>query len=563
MVDEDLEDVLKNLDKVKQANVISLKNDGNTYYKQGFYEEALESYNQALQIDPDNTDLLNNKGLTLVKLGKIDEAKEIDKKRTEILKKSLQQQDVALPLPSPVLPSTIDSVTPVLNAPSSGTSEKINDKDKGVQKPKDPVLAAILSLLWPGLGQAYNGQYWKGLLLIIIQLGGILLLLIPTIIGWIYGIFDAYYSSKKMNRGEIPPYKTNAGHMVLFALIPIALIMMGSIMAAIYINNQGSGSSFGSRSGYYPTPYPTTYSYSYYNTPAPVQTPTLSKAALDQLKNAALMPTYTNLFKNINAYTGKVVYFRGKVLQLISRGNNQYDLRIGTQEPYYGDNIIYVHYLGNPLVIENEIVDVWGKVDGVTDYYSVSGATISIPEITAIDITPYSTETGGSQYAQLPQTYANPSDLSMTVSKNPTYGFSIQYPKAWDKTESYNRNTGYYLTTLSIKDENDDNLATFVVYASPSDIQPEEAYLSIFNSISGIPGVVVQPGSAVTQLDNHRAYRFDYYIKNRNDYIDRKGFAISTVIKKKSYILAFEAKKDYYENNYAVIQSMIDSFDVP
>ena len=201
-------------------------------------------------------------------------------------------------------------------------------------------------------------------------------------------------------------------------------------------------------------------------------------------------------------------------------------------------------------------------VDGVTDYYSVSGTTVSIPEVTAIDIVPYSTETGGPQYALLPQTYANPSDLSMTVDTNPTYGFSIRYPKAWDKQESYDSAIGYYLTTFSITDTNDENLATFSVFARPDDIQPEQAYLSIFNRISGIPNVVIQPGSAEVQLDNNRAYRLDYYITDVNDVTKRKGFAIATVIKKKAYILEFEAKADYYDNNYPQIQSMIDSFTV-
>jgi TM2 domain-containing membrane protein YozV len=59
------------------------------------------------------------------------------------------------------------------------------------------VLAAVLSLLWPGLGQAYNGQYVKAVLVIIIELAGTLLLFIPTVIAWIYSIIDAHYSAKK------------------------------------------------------------------------------------------------------------------------------------------------------------------------------------------------------------------------------------------------------------------------------------------------------------------------------------------------------------------------------
>jgi len=440
--------------------------------------------------------------------------------------------------------------------------KKSAGKDPIYRGQKNPVLAAVLSLLWPGLGQAYNGQYVKAVLVMIIELGGFLLYLIPTIIAWIYSIIDAYYSGKKMIHGDTILRKTNVGYMVVFAIIPILLIVMGSLISAGVFHKTGLGPSPFQRNGVYSTPYPTSDSYSFSNSPSPTLTPVITPVSLDQIKNSALIPPYTTLFKNINSYKGKVVYFRGKVLQLVSNGNNQYDLRIGTQEPDYNNNVIYVHYAGNPMVIEDEIVDVWGTVNGVADYNSVSGTTISIPEVTAIDIVPYATETGGPQYALLPQTYANPSDLSMTVDRNPTYGFSIQYPAAWDKQESYDSAIGYYLTTFSIQDTNDENLATFSVYASPDDIQPEQAYLSVFNRISGIPNVVIQPGTAELQLDNNLAYRFDYSIKDENNATSRKGFVIATVIKKKAYILAFEAKTDYYDTNYSRIQSIVDSFTV-
>ena len=87
MADEDLGDVLNNLDTINKAKAATLKKDGDTFYRQGFYDAALNSFNEALLLDPDNPDVLNSKGLTLVKLGKIDEAKAVEKKRTEMLEK--------------------------------------------------------------------------------------------------------------------------------------------------------------------------------------------------------------------------------------------------------------------------------------------------------------------------------------------------------------------------------------------------------------------------------------------------------------------------------------------
>ena len=73
---------------------------------------------------------------------------------------------------------------------------------------KSPGLAAVLSFFIVGLGQIYNGQIGKGIILIIcyaisialclVMIGSILL---PIL--WIYAIFDAYGTAKKINAGEI------------------------------------------------------------------------------------------------------------------------------------------------------------------------------------------------------------------------------------------------------------------------------------------------------------------------------------------------------------------------
>ncbi len=47
---------------------------GNTMYSMGKYEDAIDSFNKSLQIDPGNAVAWNNKGLALAKSGKIDEA---------------------------------------------------------------------------------------------------------------------------------------------------------------------------------------------------------------------------------------------------------------------------------------------------------------------------------------------------------------------------------------------------------------------------------------------------------------------------------------------------------
>lgn len=69
---------------------------------------------------------------------------------------------------------------------------------------KNPTLALILSFLISGLGQIYNGNVLKGIILLIL-----VYFLILTIIGaifgvilWVYGMYDAYTTAKRINEEE-------------------------------------------------------------------------------------------------------------------------------------------------------------------------------------------------------------------------------------------------------------------------------------------------------------------------------------------------------------------------
>ena len=72
---------------------------------------------------------------------------------------------------------------------------------------KNPGLAAVLSFVIVGLGQIYNGEIGKGILLIVLYVISIALCLVfigyiflPVI--WIYGIYDAYKTAQKINEQE-------------------------------------------------------------------------------------------------------------------------------------------------------------------------------------------------------------------------------------------------------------------------------------------------------------------------------------------------------------------------
>jgi TM2 domain-containing membrane protein YozV len=71
---------------------------------------------------------------------------------------------------------------------------------------KSPGLAAVLSVIFIGLGQIYNGQIGKGIGFIII--GIVFVALMFVLIGfilyplfWIYNIYDAYKTAERINAG--------------------------------------------------------------------------------------------------------------------------------------------------------------------------------------------------------------------------------------------------------------------------------------------------------------------------------------------------------------------------
>lgn len=77
----------------------------------------------------------------------------------------------------------------------------------GTTEEKSPILALILSIFFPGIGQFYNGQPKKGIILIIAAIISVALFIIMIgavlyLIVWVYALYDAYTSAVSINNGE-------------------------------------------------------------------------------------------------------------------------------------------------------------------------------------------------------------------------------------------------------------------------------------------------------------------------------------------------------------------------
>ena len=117
-----------------------------------------------------------------------------------------------------------------------------------------------------------------------------------------------------------------------------------------------------------------------------------SSLTVDQLKSTAMIVSYDDLFRNNEQYIGKIVRIRGKIIQSQNSGN-EYVFRVATKPEYYYENIIYLNYNGSRF-IEGDLIDIWGRVDGLKTYSAVLGNSVTVPEITSnhLELVPQATQ---------------------------------------------------------------------------------------------------------------------------------------------------------------------------
>jgi TM2 domain-containing membrane protein YozV len=105
---------------------------------------------------------------------------------------------------------------------------------------KNAGAAAILSFFFAGSGQAYNGQTLKGVGILIGLIITSFIPLLPVIV-WIYGVYDAYSTAQKMNKGDIPYIASSTFAVIAFIVVEIiiAIIFFVFLMALIMGSSPG------------------------------------------------------------------------------------------------------------------------------------------------------------------------------------------------------------------------------------------------------------------------------------------------------------------------------------
>ncbi len=95
-----------------------------------------------------------------------------------------------------------------IKEPATAKSENSAEKSAG--------FAVLCSFVIPGLGQIYNGEVGKGVAMLFGTFIGVIFFIIPGIVVWIYGIYDAYATADKMSKGSIPFKPNNPFNLIVF-----------------------------------------------------------------------------------------------------------------------------------------------------------------------------------------------------------------------------------------------------------------------------------------------------------------------------------------------------------
>ena len=97
--------------------------------------------------------------------------------------------------------------------------------------------------------------------------------------------------------------------------------------------------------------------------------------------------SYDDLFRNNERYVGRTVSYEGRIIQVMGSESTGFVWRVATGyhntlSKYY-DDVILVLYDG-PRFLEDDIVNIWGEVEGLATYEAVYGQDITIPKLQAV-----------------------------------------------------------------------------------------------------------------------------------------------------------------------------------
>lgn len=95
--------------------------------------------------------------------------------------------------------------------------------------------------------------------------------------------------------------------------------------------------------------------------------------------------SFDSLFRNAETVRGTEVSLYGRISQVITDGS-AYDFRVAVEPDKYGFSTkdVYVHGYSGPRLLENDVVDIVGRADGIQSYRTILGVERQVPSV-AVD----------------------------------------------------------------------------------------------------------------------------------------------------------------------------------
>jgi TM2 domain-containing membrane protein YozV len=195
------------------------KEAGDQFFRKGDYEAASMNYVRAIELNPNYLDAWNNLSMALHKMGRLNDAD-----YAMHIVRDLQGEGRS------------EKVSPEPAPPGEARHEKHPpDYSRLEREKKSPVLAAVVSFFFPGLGQITNGQNIKGFFILFGTIVGTALVIVPGLVIWLFGMYDAYTMAKRMKYGKIPFEPTNILFVLLYFVIfiTIAVLLSAAILSIL------------------------------------------------------------------------------------------------------------------------------------------------------------------------------------------------------------------------------------------------------------------------------------------------------------------------------------------
>ncbi len=112
----------------------------------------------------------------------------------------------------------------------------------------------------------------------------------------------------------------------------------------------------------------------------------------EEYKAACAEYSYEEIFRNPNAHDGELAKFKGEVVQVMESSVlgvpvTYFRINVTAQKYDYIDAVLYTDTIyalyfppsGDGRILENDIVNIWGELDGLETYTAIAGNEVTIP----------------------------------------------------------------------------------------------------------------------------------------------------------------------------------------